>query len=82
MKPFTEEAKEHYEERVVDDLAEGRSKKRIVKASEDHSFTTIKKNIEGLSDNTVKAIVTTASYFNQILSTPSIRVFSDESAQD
>ncbi|MFO7560006.1 MAG: MarR family transcriptional regulator [Desulfobacterales bacterium] len=55
---------------------------RIVRASEDHSYTTIKKNIEGLNDNTVKAIVTTASCFDQILSTPSIMAGSDESAQD
>ena len=43
---------------------------KVVKASEDHSFEIIKKNLSNLDTNTIQAIITTAIHFHQILQLP------------
>lgn len=53
---------------------------KVVKASEDHSFETIKKNLEGLDNETIQAIMTTAVHFHQILRIPVIKSCMNESA--
>ena len=44
---------------------------KVVKASEDHSFRIIKKNMEGMTEEDAAAIVTTAIQFSKILEVPS-----------
>jgi len=44
---------------------------KVVKASEDHSYRIIKKNMEGMTDEDAAAIVTTAMQFSKILDVPS-----------
>jgi DNA-binding MarR family transcriptional regulator len=51
----------------------------VVKASEDHSFETISKNLKGLSDETIQAIITTAVHFHQILRIPVMKSYTGES---
>jgi DNA-binding MarR family transcriptional regulator len=51
---------------------------RVVKASEDHSFDTIQKNIEGLSDKTIQALITTSLKIDQILNIPSIKAYAEK----
>jgi DNA-binding MarR family transcriptional regulator len=45
---------------------------KVVKASEDHSYRIIKKNMEGMKEEDAEAIVTTALQFSKILEVPSV----------
>jgi len=43
---------------------------KVVKASEDHSYNIIKKNMESMKDKDIEAVVTTALQFSRILESP------------
>lgn len=52
--------------------------KKIVKASEDHSYRIIKKNMEGMSEEDIDSVVTTSLMFSSLLAVPSPGEHKDE----
>lgn len=55
---------------------------KVVKDSEDHSFETIRRNLEGLDEDTISAIITTAVHFHQILRIPGMMAQQTESRRN